>query len=371
MNAEFNKMRTDLANNFASAGAALLDYMTIDGTKTAALAAIPESDPQQYAIAGTLAGIAAMLPKSAPGVEAMVEAERVRCPECRGTGGTMMLGDCADCNGKGYGWEPVDLAATTQASTAQAERAGWEAATKALMERAAGFRRAFGGNSEESEEIMQCVAMLNDIKPSDALTWAEKEIADLRATTATPGYAQLADALRNIRDTAYFDSSVNGLLYYREAENALAVFECRVAEPKTDIATTAADQQGDTASASGALDVDTMWEIHGVVKNAGSTRLAHKIADAIAQQGAAQAQAADGAIYARYAANGLAADARDAARYRVLREHVAPRDVSISMQVPVEDIPPEQSVEDRIDMLCDQLVCAAMAAPATSNGSKA
>jgi hypothetical protein len=40
-------------------------------------------------------------------------AEKVSCPACNGTGGVMMEGDCSDCNGKGYDWEPVEPAATT------------------------------------------------------------------------------------------------------------------------------------------------------------------------------------------------------------------------------------------------------------------
>jgi len=64
------------------------------------------------------------------------------------------------------------------------------------------------------------------------------------------------------------------------------------------------------------------------------------------------------------------ADARDAARYRVLRMHVAPRDVSISMQVPPEDIPPDQAVEERIDMLCDQVVDRATHQPSAQKDNK-
>lgn len=40
------------------------------------------------------------------------DAEKVTCPECKGTGGVHRAGDCSDCNGKGYDWEPV--AATAQ-----------------------------------------------------------------------------------------------------------------------------------------------------------------------------------------------------------------------------------------------------------------
>lgn len=57
-NNEFNEKRTGLANDFAAAGAALLDYMGTGG----ALAAIPDTQPQQYAVAGTLQLIAKLLP---------------------------------------------------------------------------------------------------------------------------------------------------------------------------------------------------------------------------------------------------------------------------------------------------------------------
>lgn len=53
------------------------------------------------------------------------------------------------------------------------------------------------------------------------------------------------------------------------------------------------------------------------------------------------------------ASSTAAGEAKDAARYRVLRRHVAPRDISLSMTVPVTDIPPDQAIEERIDMLCD------------------
>lgn len=49
----------------------------------------------------------------------------------------------------------------------------------------------------------------------------------------------------------------------------------------------------------------------------------------------------------------LANAQQDAARYRVLREHVSPSTVRITMR----SIPPQgQSPEERIDMLCDQLI---------------
>jgi hypothetical protein len=47
------------------------------------------------------------------------------------------------------------------------------------------------------------------------------------------------DALRNIRDVAYFDSTANGAMYYSKAENALAAIEARDAQPKPEQATTA------------------------------------------------------------------------------------------------------------------------------------
>ena len=57
-NREFNEKRTGLANEFAAAGARLLDYMGTGG----ALAAIPNTEPQQYVVAGTLQLIAKLLP---------------------------------------------------------------------------------------------------------------------------------------------------------------------------------------------------------------------------------------------------------------------------------------------------------------------
>lgn len=51
-------MRTDLANQFAAAGAKLLDFTMTAG----ALAAIPNTMPQQYAVAGSLESISAVLP---------------------------------------------------------------------------------------------------------------------------------------------------------------------------------------------------------------------------------------------------------------------------------------------------------------------
>ena len=59
-NREFTATRTMLANGFATAGAELLDYM---GT-AAALAAIPNTEPPRYVVAGTLAMIAKVLPSA-------------------------------------------------------------------------------------------------------------------------------------------------------------------------------------------------------------------------------------------------------------------------------------------------------------------
>jgi len=58
MNDDINTKRTELANQMAAAGAALLDF-----TGTAcAMAAIPDTEPQQYVAAGTPENIAAILP---------------------------------------------------------------------------------------------------------------------------------------------------------------------------------------------------------------------------------------------------------------------------------------------------------------------
>lgn len=46
-------------------------------------------------------------------------------------------------------------------------------------------------------------------------------------------------------------------------------------------------------------------------------------------------------------------DKLDAARYRVLRQHVAPRDLCINMRVPCLDLPDDETIESRIDSLCD------------------
>jgi hypothetical protein len=40
----------------------------------------------------------------------------------------------------------------------------------------------------------------------------------------------------------------------------------------------------------------------------------------------------------------------------VLRQNVAPRDVSIIMDVEPQDIPADQSLAERIDMLCDRFI---------------
>ena len=61
-NREFTEKRTGLASEFAAAGAHLLDYMCTGG----ALAAIPNTEPQQYVVAGTLPLIAKLLPAESP-----------------------------------------------------------------------------------------------------------------------------------------------------------------------------------------------------------------------------------------------------------------------------------------------------------------
>lgn len=70
-----------------------------------------------------------------------------------------------------------------------------------------------------------------------------------------------------------------------------------------------------------------------------------------------------------FAAPAQAGDARDAARYRVLRQNVAPRDVSIIMDIAPQDIPTDQSPAERIDMLCDRFIeRAAMSASQDKKG---
>lgn len=67
-NREFNATRTMLANAMATAGAELLEYMNVG----AALAAIPNTEPQQYVVAGTLAMIGKLLPTpAAAGIEGL------------------------------------------------------------------------------------------------------------------------------------------------------------------------------------------------------------------------------------------------------------------------------------------------------------
>ena len=58
MHDDINTKRTELANNLAAAGAALLNFTST----AAALAAIPDTEPQQYVAAGTPENIAAILP---------------------------------------------------------------------------------------------------------------------------------------------------------------------------------------------------------------------------------------------------------------------------------------------------------------------
>lgn len=59
-NQEFETTRTALANEFAEAGAKLLAYQPLVST---AVAAIPDTQPQKYAVAGTLPGILQMAGK--------------------------------------------------------------------------------------------------------------------------------------------------------------------------------------------------------------------------------------------------------------------------------------------------------------------
>ena len=60
MDFEFETKRTALANAFADAGAELLGYLAITDT---VVAAIPDTQPQKYAVAGTLKGILSMAGK--------------------------------------------------------------------------------------------------------------------------------------------------------------------------------------------------------------------------------------------------------------------------------------------------------------------
>jgi hypothetical protein len=78
-NREFTATRTMLANAMATAGAELLEYMGTAG----ALAAIPNTDPPQYVVAGTLQIIAKLLPSvdAAPAVQAQAELTDERIAE--------------------------------------------------------------------------------------------------------------------------------------------------------------------------------------------------------------------------------------------------------------------------------------------------
>jgi hypothetical protein len=68
---EFNEMRKKLVQNVTNAAEAWLAYMCTDG----AVAAIPNTDPQQYVVAGTLKMIAKVLPSddAVPAVHAQAE----------------------------------------------------------------------------------------------------------------------------------------------------------------------------------------------------------------------------------------------------------------------------------------------------------
>lgn len=50
--------------------------------------------------------------------------------------------------------------------------------------------------------------------------------------------------------------------------------------------------------------------------------------------------------------------AKDAARYRVLRNNVTPLAVARSMRIEFVDLGPDESIESRIDSLCDQFIAA-------------
>ncbi len=72
MHDDINTKRTELANQMAAAGAANLDF-----TGTAAvLAAIPDTEPQQYVAAGTAENIAAILPATISPARRMRHGER-------------------------------------------------------------------------------------------------------------------------------------------------------------------------------------------------------------------------------------------------------------------------------------------------------
>lgn len=77
MTQEFTATRTMLANTMATAGAELLQYMKTAG----ALAAIPNTEPQQYVVAGTLEIIGKLLPAVAPAAQAQAELTDERIKE--------------------------------------------------------------------------------------------------------------------------------------------------------------------------------------------------------------------------------------------------------------------------------------------------
>lgn len=85
-----SNIRTELANAFAQAGAEFLDVMGVGG----ALAAIPNTMPQQYVVAGTFAAIGKVLLQSSPPIPeqaASMEAAVLASADNPSTAGAAML----------------------------------------------------------------------------------------------------------------------------------------------------------------------------------------------------------------------------------------------------------------------------------------
>jgi hypothetical protein len=131
-------------------------------------------------------------------------AEQVKCLECGGTGSYSRQGDCSDCNGKGYYWEPIEAGAA-----AKTEQPGHETIVNecgSLVCTACGTSTSAAGAGSEQQGVKPWREsfhdtypnfQLKDLKPSDALTWAEKEIANLRAAIARAPLPEQDDDARD------------------------------------------------------------------------------------------------------------------------------------------------------------------------------
>lgn len=202
MHDDINTKRTELANQMAAAGAANLDF-----TGTAAvLAAIPDTDPQQYVAAGAPENIASILPATICPQRRQKHGERPNTP--------LAFGEPAATSGDAPADAQVAAARAVLEQKWDAEGAcascGWHAALGEYHVDADDIRDAL---QHGGKLILQCISKDDETRDSHRGVSIDL-IARIERLTAVPEQAPSAE-----QEWAKVDPAVAFHLIERHAEN--------------------------------------------------------------------------------------------------------------------------------------------------------